>query len=126
LTRAEGVGVRGGNTGSPLGLGLWSGEGVSISSGLGALPFDGGRGGEDLLGECPGERLLAADLLAADEGLDGYGDGAVDVLGGAVLGQTHLAEGFGDTHDGFQVADLVVVSMMGGREFCDEVRTVMG
>lgn len=41
--------------------------------------------GWNILGECTRERLLAADLLAADEGLDGDGDCAVDVLCGTVL-----------------------------------------
>ena len=54
----------------------------------------------------PRERLLTADLLPADERVDRHGDGAVDVLRGAVLGQAHLAKGFADAHDGFEVADL--------------------
>lgn len=63
----------------------------------------------DILGECSRKSFLAADFLAANEGLNGDGDGAVDILRGAVVRQTHLAECFGDTHDGFQVTDLVVV-----------------
>ena len=52
------------------------------------------------------QRLLARDLLRADETLDRDGDGAVDVLHGAVVREAHLAEGFGDADDGFEVADL--------------------
>lgn len=39
----------------------------------------------NILGKCTGQRLLAADLLAANEGFNGNGDGAVDVLRRAVL-----------------------------------------
>lgn len=63
----------------------------------------------DILGECSGKSFLTADFLAANEGVNGDGDGAVDILRGAVIRQAHLAECFGNTHDGFQVADLVDV-----------------
>ena len=59
-----------------------------------------------ILGKRPRERLLAADLLPADEGVDRDGDGAVDVLRRAVFRQAHLAKGLADAHDGFEVADL--------------------
>jgi hypothetical protein len=60
----------------------------------------------NILGKCARQRLLAADFLAADEGLDSDGDSTVNVLGGTVLGQAHLAESFGNTHNGFQMTDL--------------------
>lgn len=41
--------------------------------------------GWNVLGKSPGKSLFAADFLAADEGVDGDSDGAVDVLCGAVL-----------------------------------------
>lgn len=66
----------------------------------------GTRAGEGVLGKGAGEGFLAADLLAADEALDGDGDGAVDVLRGAVLGETHAAEGLADADDGFEMTDL--------------------
>lgn len=66
----------------------------------------GGGGVGNSLGKRPGQRLLTADLLRADETLHGNCDGPVDVLRGAVFGQAHFAEGFGDAHDGFEVADL--------------------
>ena len=59
-----------------------------------------------ILGKRPRERLLAADLLPADEGVDRDGDGAVDVLRRAVFRQAHLAKGLADAHDGFEGADL--------------------
>ena len=75
-----------------------------------------GRGGRenknDVLGKRPRERLLAADLLPAHERVDRDGDGAVDVLRGAVFRQAHLAKGLADAHDGFEVADL------GGCVYC--------
>ena len=61
---------------------------------------------ENILRKRPREGLLTADLLPADEGIDRDGDGAVDVLRGAVFRQAHLAKGFADAHDGFEVADL--------------------
>lgn len=66
------------------------------------------RAREGVLGKGSGEGLFAADLLAADETLDGDGDGAVDVLGGAVFGEAHSAEGFADADDGFEMTDLFV------------------
>jgi hypothetical protein len=39
----------------------------------------------NILGKSARESLLAGDLLASDERLNGYCDGAVDVLAGAVL-----------------------------------------
>lgn len=60
----------------------------------------------NILGKCARQRLLAANLLAANEGLDGDGDGTVNILGGTVLRQAHLAESLGDTHNGFQMTDL--------------------
>ena len=62
--------------------------------------------GNNILCKRPRERLLTADLLPADERVDRDGDGAVDVLRGAVFGQAHLAKGLADAHDGFEVADL--------------------
>ena len=59
-----------------------------------------------LLGKGPGQSLFTADFLGADETIDGDGDGAVDVLGGAVFREAHFAKGFADAHDGFEVADL--------------------
>ena len=61
---------------------------------------------KNILRKRPRERLLTADLLPADERVDRDGDGAVDVLRGAVFGQAHLAKGLADAHDGFEVADL--------------------
>lgn len=44
--------------------------------------------------------------MGADETLDCDGDGAIDVLGRAIFGKAHFAEGFADAHYGFEVADL--------------------
>jgi hypothetical protein len=65
-----------------------------------------GKTENNVLGKCTRQRLLAADLLAANEGLDSDGDGTVNVLGGTVLRQAHLAESLGNTHNGFQMTDL--------------------
>jgi len=46
----------------------------------------------------------ATESLA--EAVDRDGDGAVNVLGGAVLGQPHAAEGLADADDGFQMTNL--------------------
>lgn len=73
------------------------------------------REGRDILRKRPRESLLAADLLAADETVDCDCDGAVDVPSVAVFTQTHLRECLRDTHDGFEVADLGIVSNL-----CDE------
>lgn len=59
-----------------------------------------------VLSKRPRQRLLTADLLPADKRIHGHCDSAVDVLRSAVLRQTHLAESFADTHDGFQMTDL--------------------
>ena len=64
--------------------------------------------GGSILSKGPRQRLLTADLLPADERIDRHGDSAVDVLRSAVFGQTHLAEGFADAHDGFQMTHLTV------------------
>lgn len=61
---------------------------------------------KNILGKRPRQRLLTADLLPADKRIHRHGDGAVDVLRSAVLGQAHLAESFADAHDGFQMTDL--------------------
>jgi transposase len=45
--------------------------------------------------------------LAADKTLDRDGNGAVNVLRRAVLGQAHAGEGLADADDGFEVADLI-------------------
>ena len=63
------------------------------------------RGG-DILSERSRQCFLTADFLPADEGIHGDGDGAVDILRGAVFGEAHFAEGFADAHYGFEVADL--------------------
>lgn len=68
------------------------------------------RPGKGVLGKCTRQRLFAADLLAADEGVYGDSNRTVNVLCGTILGQTHLAEGFRDTHDGFKMTDLVCIS----------------
>lgn len=41
--------------------------------------------GGDILGKCARQCLLAADFLAANEGLDSDGDSTVNVLSGTVL-----------------------------------------
>lgn len=64
------------------------------------------RSSKRVLGESPRESLFTGDLLGADKRVDGDCNCAVDVLRCAVLGETHLAKGFGDTHDGFEVTDL--------------------
>lgn len=61
---------------------------------------------DDILGKSTRKRLLSADFLTANEGIDCHGDGSVDVLCRAVIGQAHLAESLGDTHDGFEMTDL--------------------
>ena len=44
-----------------------------------------GGWGKDILGKRPRQRLLTADFLPADKRVHRHGDGAVDVLRGAVL-----------------------------------------
>ena len=70
----------------------------------------GGKGRKgrknNVLGKSPSKRLPTADFLGADKGIHRDGDGAIDVLRGAVLAETHFAEGFGDADYGFEVADL--------------------
>ena len=63
-------------------------------------------GQEDILSKRPRQSLLTADLLRADKGIHRHRDSAVNILRSAVLRQTHLAESFADTHDGFQMTDL--------------------
>lgn len=72
------------------------------------------RGGGNILCKSPREGLLAADFLRPDKAVDRDGDGPVHVLRGTVLGEPHLAKGFADSHDGFEVADLhLAVSLFG-------------
>jgi hypothetical protein len=68
--------------------------------------------------------------LAADEALDRHGNGAINVLRGAVLGEAHPAEGLADADDRFEVADLkhhmsVCGEVRGGNGNVAK-RTVMG
>lgn len=70
------------------------------------IPY-GARPRKSVLGKRSRERLLATDLLTADEGVHSHSDRAVDVCCAAVLAQTHFGEGFADTEDGFEMADLV-------------------
>lgn len=63
---------------------------------------------DNVLCKSPSEGLLAANLLAANETVDGDGDGTIDVLRGAVFGEAHLAKRFADAHDCFEVADLAI------------------
>ena len=65
---------------------------------------------ERVLRKCPCERLLAADFLAANEGVNGDSDGAIDVLRRDVFGQPHFAEGFCDAHNSFEMTDLRAMS----------------
>lgn len=88
-----------GDAGTALGLRLGPGQSVPEEKMLAQTYLETKE--HDILGKCSGKRLLGADLLAADEGLHGHGNGAVNVLGRAVLGQAHLAERFSNTHDGF-------------------------
>ena len=74
-------------------------------------PPDSARPREGILCKRARERPLARHLLRADKGIDGDGDGAVNVLRGAVLAQAHARKGFADADDGFQVADLRAVSI---------------
>ena len=60
--------------------------------GIGSTVLDRAGPVESILGESARQRLLARNLLAADEAVDGDGDGAVDVVCAAVLGQSHLGE----------------------------------
>jgi hypothetical protein len=62
------------------------------SRGIGPTVLDGSRPVEGVLGEGTSQCLLARDLLAADEAVDGNGDGAIDVVCAAVLGQSHFGE----------------------------------
>ena len=71
-----------------------------------ARPFPVARPGQRIFGKGARESFLAADLLAADERVDRHGNGAIDVLGRDVVGKTHAAESFADTHDGFKMTDL--------------------
>ena len=51
------------------------------------------KGGRNyILGKRPREGLLAAHFLRADKTVDRHGDGAVDILRGAVFREAHLAE----------------------------------
>lgn len=71
-------------------------------------------GGGNILCKSPREGLLAADFLRPDKAVDRDGDGPVHVLRGTVLGEPHLAKGFADPHDGFEVADLhLAISLIG-------------
>lgn len=71
-------------------------------------------GGGNILCKSPREGLLAADFLRPDKAVDRDGDGPVHVLRGTVLGEPHLAKGFADSHDGFEVADLhLAISLFG-------------
>ena len=65
--------------------------------------------GLNILGKCPRKSLLAANFLASDEGINSNCNGTIDILRRAVIGKAHLAECFGDTHDRFQVTDLVML-----------------
>jgi hypothetical protein len=73
---------------------------------FGLAYFNGVRG--HILSKSPRERFLAANFLAAHERVNGYGDRAIDVVRRAKVGKPHLAKRLGDTHDGFQMADLHV------------------
>jgi hypothetical protein len=62
--------------------------------GIGPALLDSARPVEGVLGERTSQCLLARDLLAADEAVYGNGDGTIDVVCAAVLGQSHLGESF--------------------------------
>lgn len=77
--------IRGGDACSPLGLGLGAGECVSIRWIVSMHCFLSLMSGGYILGKRPGQSFLAADFLATDEGINGDGDGTVDVLCGAIF-----------------------------------------
>ena len=83
---------------------------------------------EDILSKRPRQRLLTADLLRAHKRIHRHCDGAVDILRRAILRQTHLAESFADTHDGFQMTDLKswVISTRDLKEELPRMLTVIG
>lgn len=54
-----------------------------------------------ILGKRPRKRLLTTNLLTAHKTLNSNSNGAVNVLRGAVLGETHATEGFADADYGF-------------------------
>lgn len=54
---------------------------------------------EGVFGESSSESPLAADLLAADEAVNGDRDGPIDVMSIAVLAEAHLRERLADTKD---------------------------
>lgn len=85
--------------------GAWDGRVCIYSHDVRNMSTDA-EGGDDILGKRARKCLLCADLLAANEGVNCHGDGSVNVLCRAVLGQAHLAESLGNTHDGFEVTDL--------------------
>ena len=64
------------------------------------------RKSEDILRESSSQRPLAADFLAADETVHRHRNGTIDILRSAVFRKPHFAEGFADTHDGFEMANL--------------------
>jgi hypothetical protein len=63
------------------------------------------RSVERILCKRSAQRFLAAHLLTANKRVNSNRDGAVDVSTADELGQTHLAERFGDTEDRLQMAD---------------------
>lgn len=75
------------------------------------------RASERVLRKRSSKCLLAADLLATNKALDCNGDGAVDIGGTAVIGQTHLGERLGDTKNRFQMTDLFGVRIFGRSRF---------
>ena len=84
-----------------IGLCTWTSQGISVVLSVCLFVATHGHVRRNVLGKGSGERLLGADLLAADETVDRDGNGPVNILRGAVFGETHLAKGLGDTHDGF-------------------------
>lgn len=64
------------------------------------------RPGQRVLGKGSRQSLLAADLLAANKTLYCNGNCSVNVLCWAVFGETHSAERFANSNDGFKMTNL--------------------
>lgn len=58
------------------------------------------RPSKRVLGKSTRERLLASNLLTANEAIDSDGNGAIDVRRAAELAEAHLGKGLADAEDG--------------------------
>ena len=63
-------------------------------------------GRRNILSKCSRQRFLTAHFLPTNEAVHRDCNSTVNILRGAVFRKTHLAEGFADTHDGFEMTNL--------------------